>query len=88
MKFSKLLLFAAASLCLGTACSDDEEPVVKPVEDAIALTPAKATVSSKGGTVSTMVTSSGEWTLSDEQNAFVQPSATTGNDGDLSLIHI
>lgn len=84
MKITNLFLFAAAALVMGAGCSDDD-PVTpsKPAEDAISLTPTEANVSSKGGKVSTMVTSSGAWTLSDQENAYVLPSVSKGVDGDI-----
>lgn len=83
MKFQKSLLLAAAALVMGVACSEDDPVEPKPVEDAIALNPTAATVSSKGGKVQTMVESSGKWTLEDNENAFVLPSAAQGQDGDI-----
>lgn len=69
---------------MGTACSDDD-PVnpTKPKEDAISLMPVSATVGSKGGKVSTMVTSSGKWTLAENENAYVLPAVSDGVDGDI-----
>lgn len=83
MKFQKSLLLAAAALVMGVACSEDDPVEPKPVEDAIALNPTAATVSCKGGKVQTMVESSGKWTLEDNENAYVLPSAVQGQDGDI-----
>lgn len=85
MKFSKLFYFAAAALLMGTSCSDDDPvtPIEQPKEDAISLMPTSATVSSKGGKVSTMVTSSKKWTLADNENAYVLPSVNEGVEGDI-----
>lgn len=68
---------------MGTACSDDDPVNPTPKEDAISLAPAEATVGSKGGKVSTMVTSSDKWTLAENENAYVQPAVNDGVDGDI-----
>lgn len=89
MKLNKILLFAAASLGLLAGCDDSDSNVdPAPVKDSIEITPETATVSSKGGNASVMVTSSGTWTLSGAENDFVTPSATSGKDGDIVVFNV
>ena len=71
MKISKIFLFTAAALALCGACDDNDEKVDP--SDKISVSPTEGVVGSKGGDVSAMVTSSGEWTL---------------EGAELSLIHI
>lgn len=52
------------------------------VKDAISIAPGKETVSCDGGIVETVVTSTGEWTLSGDYD-WVEVSAASGNDGDV-----
>ncbi len=84
IKFSKLFLLAAASLSFFGSCSDDDTIIYPEPEfgDYVSVNPESASVSSKGGKASVMVTSNGEWTLSGE-SAYVTPSATTGKDGEV-----
>ena len=83
MKIAKWFLFAATALVVCGACDDKDNEEPAPAPDKIAITPKTANVSSKGGQASVMVTSSGEWTLSDNTNDYVTPSALKGKDGDI-----
>lgn len=84
MKISKIFLFTAAALALCGACDDSDDKVdPSTTEDKISISPTEGVVGSKGGDVSTMVTSSGEWTLEGAENAYVTPSAAKGKDGDI-----
>ena len=81
MKISKIFLFTAAALALCGACDDSDDKVdPSTTEDKISISPTEGVVGSKGGDVSTMVTSSGEWTLEGTAD-FVHPSSTSGEDG-------
>ena len=76
--------FTAAALALCGACDDSDDKVdPSTTEDKISISPTEGVVGSKGGDVSTMVTSSGEWTLEGAENAYVTPSAAKGKDGDI-----
>lgn len=83
MKIAKWFLFAATALVCCGACDDKDNEEPAPAPDKIAITPKTANVSSKGGEASVMVTSSGQWTLSDNTNDYVTPSALKGKDGDI-----
>lgn len=83
MKIAKWFLFAAAALAVCSSCEDKDNAEPAPVPDKISITPQTANVSSKGGESTVMVTSSGEWTLSDNTNDYVTPSALQGKDGDI-----
>ena len=81
MKISKIFLFTAAALALCGACDDSDDKVdPSTTEDKISISPTEGVVGSKGGDVSSMVTSSGEWTLEGTAD-FVHPSSTSGEDG-------
>lgn len=82
-KFAKWLLFAATALVVCGACDDKDNEEPAPAPDKISITPKTANVSSKGGDASVMVSSSGQWTLSDNTNDYVTPSALKGKDGDI-----
>lgn len=84
MKRNKLyLLLAVSALLLCGACHDSNKGMEpQPVEESISINPQAATVGSKGGMVSVLVTSSGTWTLAGDGDAFVTPSAMKGKDGD------
>lgn len=84
IKFSKLFLLAAASLSFFGSCSDDDTIIYPEPEfgDYVSVNPESASISSKGGQASVMVTSNGEWTLAGE-SAYVTPSATQGKDGEV-----
>lgn len=81
MKIAKWFLFAATALVCCGACDDKDNE--EPAPEKIAITPKTANVSSKGGEASVMVSSSGQWTLSDNTNDYVTPSALKGKDGDI-----
>lgn len=85
MKIAKYIFSALAAAMFCAACTDDIKPLPKP--DEISITPKTSNISSKGGEASVLVTSSGEWTLSDSDNKdagkFVTTSAKTGTDGDI-----
>lgn len=82
--FSKWLLLAAASVAVFGSCDDSEEIFIPPVEEeAISVSPKTANVSSRGGDVYAMVTSSGEWEMTGEGDGYVTPSATKGKDGEV-----
>ena len=83
MKIAKWFLFAATALVCCGACDDKDNEEPAPAPDKIAITPKTANVSSKGGEASVMVSSSGQWTLSDNTNDYVTPSALKGKDGDI-----
>lgn len=83
MKIAKWFLFAATALVVCGACDDKDNEEPAPAPDKIAITPKTANVSSKGGEASVMVSSSGQWTLSDNTNDYVTPSALKGKDGDI-----
>lgn len=77
-------MYAASALLLCGACDDSEKNVEpRPQEDAISVNPKEAAVSSKGGEVSAMVTSTGLWSLQGDGEGFVTPSADQGKDGDV-----
>lgn len=81
MKRNKLYLLAASALLLCGACHNNDKGMEpQPVEESISINPQAATVGSKGGVVSVLVTSSGNWMLEGESD-FVTPSATSGEDG-------
>ncbi len=82
--FSKWLLLAAASVAVFGSCDDSKEIFIPPVEEeAISVSPKTANVSSRGGEVYAMVTSSGEWEMTGEGDGYVTPSATKGKDGEV-----
>lgn len=83
MKIAKWFLFAATALVCCGACDDKDNEEPAPAPEKIAITPKTANVSSKGGEASVMVSSSGQWTLSDNTNDYVTPSALKGKDGDI-----
>ena len=83
MKIAKWFLFAATALVVCGACDDKDNEEPAPAPDKISITPKTANVSSKGGEASVMVSSSGQWTLSDNTNDYVTPSALKGKDGDI-----
>lgn len=83
MKIAKWFLFAATALVCCGACDDKDNEEPAPAPDKISITPKTANVSSKGGDASVMVSSSGQWTLSDNTNDYVTPSALKGKDGDI-----
>lgn len=83
MKIAKWFLFAATALVCCGACDDKDNEEPAPAPDKISITPKTANVSSKGGEASVMVSSSGQWTLSDNTNDYVTPSALKGKDGDI-----
>lgn len=83
----KLFLLATAMLALA-GCNEDE--VAKPEEetkvDEISVLPGAKEFDNNGGTVSVMVTSTGEWTLGTKDNAtydWVSTDKTAGDDGDM-----
>lgn len=83
MKIAKWFLFAATALVVCGACDDKDNEEPAPAPDKISITPKTANVSSKGGEASVMVSSSGQWTLSDNTNDYVTPPALKGKDGDI-----
>ena len=84
MKISKIFLFTAAALALCGACDDSDDKVdPSTTEDKISISPTEGVVGSKGGDVSTMVTSSGEWTLEGSEIAGASSSATVSKFGDI-----
>lgn len=59
----KFLLFAAVLLTLAGCKKESEEPVTPAESDKISVSPASREVGGEGGTATTKVTSSGDWTL-------------------------
>ena len=59
----KFLLFAAVLLTLAGCKKESEEPVTPAAPDKISVSPASREVGGEGGTATTKVTSSGDWTL-------------------------
>ena len=59
----KFLLLAAALLALAGCKKESEEPVTPAESDKISVSPTSREVGGEGGTATTKVTSSGDWTL-------------------------
>ena len=59
----KFLLLAAALLALAGCKKEPDEPVTPAESDKISVSPASREVGGEGGTATTKVTSSGDWTL-------------------------
>lgn len=83
----KLFLLATALLAMA-GCKDDDvtTPVEEPKVDEISVLPEAKEFDNNGGSVSVMITSSGEWTLSTKDNAtydWVSTDKTAGADGDM-----
>lgn len=83
MNLNRIWIGAVSALLLCGACNDGDKKVdPKPVEDAVSVNPREATVGSKGGEVTALVSSSGLWTLQGDGGEFVSPSVLRGRDGD------
>lgn len=81
----KLLLFATVLLAM-VGCKDDEVTPEEPKADKVEVLPTSKDFDNNGGSVSVMVTSTGEWTLSTKENAtydWVSTDKTKGADGDM-----
>ena len=83
----KLFLLATALLAM-VGCKDDEvvNQEEEPKVDKISVLPEAKEFDNNGGSVSVMITSSGEWTLSTKDNAtydWVSTDKTAGADGDM-----
>lgn len=84
MNLNRIWIGAVSALLLCGACNDGDKKVdPKPVEDAVSVNPREATVGSKGGEVTALVSSSGLWTLQGDGGEFVSPSVLRGRDGDV-----
>lgn len=84
LKLNRIWIGAVSALLLCGACGDGDKKVdPKPVEDAVSVNPREATVGSKGGEVTALVSSSGLWTLQGDGGEFVSPSVLRGRDGDV-----
>ena len=78
----KKILMMAVALCALCACDNSDDPQIDPIPDAVSVAPSSTTVSSKGGEIPVIVTSSGEWTLVGSCD-WATPSITEGEDGDI-----
>lgn len=68
------------------SCKDDNYVPEEHQADAISVLPESKDFDNKGGSVSVMVTSTGEWTMNTKENAtydWVTTDKTSGVDGDM-----
>lgn len=78
----KKILMMAVALSVFCACDDSDDPQIDPIPDAVSVASSTTTVSSRGGEIPVIVTSSGEWTLVGSCD-WATPSLTEGKDGDI-----
>lgn len=81
----KLFLLATVVLAF-IGCKEDEGVQKNNQSDKISVLPESKEFDNKGGTVSVMITSTGEWTLGTKDNAtydWVRTDKTNGEDGDM-----
>lgn len=81
----KIFLIGAALLVLAGCKKDPQEPVTPEEPDEISVAPASRTVGGEGGTATTKVTSSGDWTLTtsgDVTYDWVTADKTSGKNGE------
>lgn len=82
----KKLFFIAATVLAFIGCKDEGALPEEPKADEISVLPESKDFDRNGGSISIMITSTGEWTLSTKENAtydWVSTDKTNGVDGDL-----